>query len=492
MAIQNPRRGEATASAAGSILVEIPARLKHLVAPIKSLIDAVGQRSDQLARDGKAVDYAAIERLYAELSASIETAAHRCTLAAAAANEPQRIEIGGKVFTRVGEGLGTYKTMTGPAPAHRGLYREVGVRNGKTVDLISLRVGAIGDGWLPQTARAMAHHLQSGTSREAEQSARQDCRLPYSRASFERVPHLVGELWLEHHADIEDALIQAFEVPAEAASISVAIDRASVPMEEAVPRPPGRPRKNAPKRSVRRVFHMCYCATVTLHDRDGRALHTLRRGQMPGRDPQDLCNLLANDVLVLREKRPDLLLTLLADGAPEMWNLLESNFPASVFGKTHRSVDFWHVVEKLAAAAKVLAKSDDEAKAMTWRWRHLLRRRKDAADVIRADLVASGREEVLVDGDRPVHDTITYLTNNAPRMNYAGAIAKGLPIGSGNVEATCKTLVGLRMKRCGSRWHNDTGNHVMHLRALAISDRWDDAMDKLFATQRTSVRMRAA
>ncbi|MFN7588209.1 MAG: hypothetical protein ACK5UQ_06830 [Planctomycetota bacterium] len=61
--------------------------------------------------------------------------------------------------------------MTGPAPVHRGLYRELGVRNGKTVDLISLRVGAIGDGWLPQTFRAMAHHLQSVTSREAEQSA---------------------------------------------------------------------------------------------------------------------------------------------------------------------------------------------------------------------------------------------------------------------------------------------------------------------------------
>ena len=492
MGIQNPRRGEATASAAVTILVEIPARLKSLVEPMQKLIDAVEKRAEQLGRDGRAVDYATIEVGYAELSAAIETAAHQCTLAAAAASEPQRVEVRGETYTRVGEGIGMYKTMTGPTPVQRPIYRRLGERNGKTVDLISLRVGAIGDGWLPQTARAMAHHLQSGTSREAEQSARQDCRLPYSRASFERVPHLVGEIWLEHHADIEDELIKAFEVPAAAASISVAIDRASVPMEEIVPRPPGRPRKNAPKRSVRRVFHMCYCATVTLHDRDGRALHTLRRGQMPGRDPQDICNLLANDVLVLREKRPDLLLALLADGAPEMWNLLESNFPASVFGGVHRRVDFWHVVEKLAAAAKLLAKNGEDARAMVWGWRHQLRRRKDAADMIRAELEASGHEEVLVEGARPVHDAITYLRNNAARMNYAGAIKKGLPIGSGNVEATCKTLVGLRMKRCGSRWHRDTGNHVMHLRALAISDRWDQAMIKLLATQRTSVRSRAA
>jgi hypothetical protein len=484
------RRGRS--SAAADIVLKIPARLKHLVAPIENLIESVESRANQLGRDGRSVDYGSIERRYAELSAAIETAAHQCTLEAAVANEPQRVDVRGGTYTRVGEGVGTYKAMTGPVPVRRAIYRRLGERNGKTVDLISLRVGAIGDGWLPNTAQAMAHHLQSGTSREAAQSARQTCRLPYSRASFERVPHLVGGLWLEHHADIEDELIKAFEIPAQAASISVAIDRASVPMEEDVPRPPGRPRKNAPKRSVRRVFHMCYCATVTLHDKDGRALHTLRRGQMPGRDPQDLCNLLANDVLELREKRPDLLLALLADGAPEMWRLLESNFPASVFGHAHRCVDFWHVVEKLAAAAKVIAKNGDNARAMVWGWRHRLRRRKDAAETIRDELVASGCEELIVDGGRPVHDAITYLKNHAARMNYAGAIKKGLPIGSGNVEATCKTLVGLRMKRCGSRWHDDTGNHILHLRALAISDRWDDAMAKLFATQRTSVRTRAA
>jgi hypothetical protein len=238
---------------------------------------------------------------------------------------------------------------------------------------------------------------------------------------------------------------------------------------------------------------MAYCGTVTLHDARGKALYTMRFGQMPGLDPEDLCNAMANTVYRLREKQPGLLLQLLADGAHEMWNLLEPSFPVGVFGPRHLLVDFWHVVEKLGPAAAAIFGAS-EARDVTTRWRSLLKHRKDAAKQILGELRASGCEELDVgaDADRPVHEAITYLTNHADRMNYAGARVKGLPIGSGSVEATCKTLVGVRMKRAGSRWKEETGEHVIKLRALALSDQWDGAMTNLMATQRTAVRKLAA
>ncbi len=483
---QRPGRG----ATEDKIVIEAPVDCKCMVESIEALCSKVAEWASSAGRGSEAVDYAQLERRIGELTAAVERAAHRCTLRSLEVDAP-RVEIGGKAYTRVGHGNGTYRALAGPLELPRALYRELGAGNAPTVDAISLRAGVVGDGWLPQTARAMAHELQKATSREGEQAGKETGRLPYSRASFERVPHEVGSLYLQHRADIEDALVASLEIPTEACAVSVSLDRASVPMEERIPRPPGRPRKNAPK--VKRVFHMAYCGTVTLHDDRGRALYTMRFGQMPGLDAQDLCNGMANAVYRLLERKPQLELQLLADGAHEMWNLLESSFPTSVFGQRHLLVDFWHVVEKLHPAAVAIFGANEVGEAMK-RWRHLLRRRTDAAEQILVEVEASGCEELDgdADADRPVHDAITYLTNHAHRMNYAGACAKGLPIGSGNVEATCKTLVGVRMKRAGARWKEETGEHMIKLRALALSDQWDAGMTELMATQRTAVRRIAA
>ena len=88
-----------------------------------------------------------------------------------------------------------------------------GQPSGKVVDPVSLRAGVVGDGWLPRTARAMAHAVQQGTSREAKATAGEFGRLPYCRASFERVAHLVGALAVADHQDIEDSSFTLQEMP---------------------------------------------------------------------------------------------------------------------------------------------------------------------------------------------------------------------------------------------------------------------------------------
>jgi hypothetical protein len=311
----------------------------------------------------------------------------------------------------------------------------------------------------------MAHLLQQGTSREAKQTAERLGRLPYSRSSFERIGHEVGELFARRRVPIEEALIRAYEVPKEAKSVSVSLDRVSLPMEEPKPRPPGRPKKGAPKRSIQRVFRMAYAGTVTLHDENGEALHTIRYGCMPHADEKAMVTSMASDVLALRRKEPGLAVMALADGSPENWTLLGDALDEKSFGEVHWLIDFWHVLEKLAAAAKVVH-GEQESSGVVRRWKFRLLNSNSAAREILEELTASGKEHVRVGDDQPVHQAMTYLENNTARMKYATARYLGLPIGSGAVEATCKSLVGVRMKRPGSRWKHATGEHVIQLRAL--------------------------
>ena len=74
---------------------------------------------------------------------------------------------------------------------------------------------------------------------------------------------------------------------------------------------------------------------------------------------------------------------------------------------------------------------------------------------------------------KTVNRVIAYFRRNLTMMSYAAFRARGLPIGSGPVEAACKTVVGARIKRSGMRWTRDGGQHVLNLRIHVLSDRWD-------------------
>jgi hypothetical protein len=304
------------------IILEIPDELKVLETPVRALCDLVAEQVER-GKQGARIEYTRFSGALQEAAQAVEVAAHGCALAVLDV-DADAITINGELYRKAGRNPGTYHSKPGSVTVPRSIYRKAGDREARTVDTISLRVGAVGDGWLPDAADAMAFLLQQGTSREAEATVKRLGRLRYSRSSFEDIGHEVGRRFVASHQEIEEALIQRYEVPREAKSVSVSLDRVSVPMEELRPRPPGRPKKNAPKRPIAVVYHMAFCGTVTLHDAEGKALHTIRYGTMPDGDPDSLCMGMAGDVLALLDRAPRLKVELLCDGAPEMWNRLDA------------------------------------------------------------------------------------------------------------------------------------------------------------------------
>ncbi len=261
----------------------------HLPAALKPLADVLSHAvtftlaAVEHARSDEPFDYAAVERAVATLGAEVQRSLHQTILAACDRQVP-RLLIGGRLHRPVLRREATYYTLAGPVVVTRTRYRPAGDPYATTVDPIGVRVGVVGaaDAGCPRPAPRWPFSCNWTPVAKPLKLAHQLGVLPYSRASFERVAHRVGELVMQERERVESALIAAYALPVEATGVVISLDRVAVPMEEPRRRPPGRPAKGAAKRPVVRLWHMAYCATVTIHDASGKGLHTIRYGRMPG------------------------------------------------------------------------------------------------------------------------------------------------------------------------------------------------------------------
>ena len=211
--------------------LEIEPECQALVEVVARFVTRVQARRQDAAKDGAPVDYSAIEKEFAEHAAALERQAHAIVLQALDVDAPQ-VNVDGQAYRRVLRCPGKYYTMVGAVQVPRTLYRKVGERTGATVDAISLRAGVVAKGWLPRTASAMAWECQRAPSREAQKASEQWLRLPYSRSAFRSVAHRVAEQYGQKREAVERQLIETLQIPEQAHSVSVSMDRVSIPMEE--------------------------------------------------------------------------------------------------------------------------------------------------------------------------------------------------------------------------------------------------------------------
>jgi hypothetical protein len=73
-----------------------------------------------------------------------------------------------------------------------------------------------------------------------------------------------------------------------------------------------------------------------------------------------------------------------------------------------------------------------------------------------------------------VADALGYFERNVTRMQYGAFRKTGCFIGSGVVEAGCKTVIGARRKQSGMCWSKPGAERVLALRCLHSSRRLDE------------------
>jgi hypothetical protein len=164
----------------------------------------------------------------------------------------------------------------------------------------------------------------------------------------------------------------------------------------------------------------------------------------------------------------------MGDGAEWIWNLAEQHFPGAV-----QIVDLYHARQHLWDLARRLH-PNNEAGQKAWMKLHQKR------------LLDKGKIEKLVAAIRSIHSNNSevadkirieadYFDRNADRMRYPKFRKQHLFVGSGVIEAGCKTVIGSRLKKSGMFWTVRGANAIIALRCCHLNGRFEDYWEQRLA-----------
>jgi hypothetical protein len=154
----------------------------------------------------------------------------------------------------------------------------------------------------------------------------------------------------------------------------------------------------------------------------------------------------------------------LGDGAEWIWNQADLHFPGAL-----QIVDLYHARQHLWDLSAKLYPNDSSAQR---RWVMV---RKDKLDEGKIEaLVRSLRSGAAVHGElaEQIRTQANYFESNKERMRYPEFRAQGLFVGSGVIEAGCRTVLG-RLKQSGMFWTVRGANAIIALRCCQLSGRFE-------------------
>jgi len=167
----------------------------------------------------------------------------------------------------------------------------------------------------------------------------------------------------------------------------------------------------------------------------------------------------------------------LVDGAEGLENMGHLNFKDAI-----QIVDFYHGADHGGKVVEALlgSKEHPEYKARRSRWvRRLLGNGvKNLIEETRQE--CAGKPQA-----QKVYEELGYFVHNIDRMQYRIFRRQGLFIGSGVIEAGCKTVIGSRCKQSGMFWGKPGAQNILALRCIYASHRrdqfWKERLNALAA-----------
>ena len=157
----------------------------------------------------------------------------------------------------------------------------------------------------------------------------------------------------------------------------------------------------------------------------------------------------------------------LGDGAEWIWNLAAQHFPGAI-----QIVDLFHARQHLWDLARLLLPQDAKRRN-AWIGLHQ-KRWLDQGKIEK--LVASLRLIQTADPDlaQKLRTEADYFASHAHRMRYPEFRKQHFFVGSGVIEAGCKSVIGHRLKQSGMFWTVNGANSILALRCAHLNGRFED------------------
>ncbi|MBI2565693.1 MAG: hypothetical protein HYV63_01495, partial [Candidatus Schekmanbacteria bacterium] len=336
--------------------------------------------------------------------------------------------VGEKAYRRRREDGATEIMSTfGPTAITYALYEERGGHGGKTIAPLLMRLGLVDDFWTPRAAEVGALFVQATTPAESHRLLAAASGMTASPSSLDRLPKSIGEVVEKDHEDLEGSIRAAETLPTPScvAIIAVSLDGVMVPLKDAKPQSvSGGGSEHA------QGYREAGCGTISLYDKKGDRLHTIRLARMPEARKVTLHAQLQAELAAIRQRYPQALVVALADGAEENWRILREMSAKLGIELVEEIIDFFHAMEHVSEALRAYAPSERIAKAnIDWWHDALLEDPEGVNKVIRA--LRYRLEHSHGETRRIIKEHLTYVENHRHQMRYATYRARHLPIGSG-------------------------------------------------------------
>ena len=157
----------------------------------------------------------------------------------------------------------------------------------------------------------------------------------------------------------------------------------------------------------------------------------------------------------------------LGDGAEWIWNLADLHFPGAI-----QIVDLYHARQHLWELARKLY-PNDAAKQKAWMKKHQ-RRLLDKGKIEKLLLTLRSIDAANPEVIEKIRIEAGYFERNAERMRYPRFRRQHLFVGSGVIEAGCKTVIGSRLKQSGMFWTVRGANAIVALRCCHLNGQFED------------------